>query len=83
MTDGMNRVMMLITMTRTIGANMKKNIAKRCSVCNNDDVKFMQNGLGYCGVSSVLGSMNMFGFCKAKKKESPELKKYVQAHSIY
>ena len=62
---------------------MKKNIAKKCDVCNTANVKFMQNGLGYCGVSSALGYMNVFGFCKAKKKESPELKKYVQAHSIY
>ena len=73
-------------MMSIIGANMKKNIgyvAKRCSVCNNDDVKFMQNGLGYCGVSSALGYMNMFGFCTAKKKEAPELKKYAQVNPIY
>jgi hypothetical protein len=62
---------------------MKKNIAKKCDVCKSANVKFMQNGLGYCGISSVLGSMNMFGFCKAKKRESPELKKYIQAHAIY
>ena len=62
---------------------MNKNIAKRCSVCKTANVKFMQNGLGYCGISSVLGSMNMFGFCKAKKKESPELKKYAQVNPIY
>ena len=37
----------------------------------------MNNGFGYCGRSSVLGTMNMFGYCKAKKTESPELKKYV------
>ena len=49
---------------------MKKNNAKRCEVCNTKEVKFVQNGLGYCGISSVLGSMNIFGFCKAKKKES-------------
>ena len=40
---------------------MKKNIAKRCEVCNTKEVKFVQNGLGYCGISSVLGSMNIFG----------------------
>ena len=62
---------------------MKKNIAKKCDVCKSANVKFMQNGLGYCGISSVLGSMNMFGFCKAKKRESPELKKYIQSHAIY
>ena len=83
MMDGTNRVMTLITMIRQIGANMKKNIAKKCDVCKSANVKFMQNGLGYCGISSVLGSMNMFGFCKAKKRESPELKKYIQAHAIY
>ncbi len=83
MMDMMIQVMTLIMTTRTIGANMKKTIAKRCEVCKTANVKFMQNGLGYCGISSVLGSMNIFGFCKAKKKESPELKKYAQAHSIY
>ena len=62
---------------------MKKNIAKKCDVCKSANVKFMQNGLGYCGVSSTLGYMNVFGFCKAKKRESPELKKYVQSHAIY
>jgi hypothetical protein len=62
---------------------MKKNIAKKCDVCKVANVKFMQNGLGYCGVSSTLGYMNVFGFCKAKKRESPELKKYIQAHAIY
>ena len=77
------QVMTLIMTTRMIGANMKKNIAKKCDVCKAANVKFMQNGLGYCGISSVLGSMNMFGFCKAKKRESPELKKYIQAHAIY
>ena len=65
------------------GANMNKNISNKCDVCNTANVKFMQNDLGYCGISSVLGLMNTFGFCKAKKRESPELKKYVQAHSIY
>ena len=79
----MIQVMMLIMTIRQIGANMKKTIAKKCEVCKTANVKFMQNGLGYCGISSVLGSMNIFGFCKAKKKESPELKKYAQAHSIY
>lgn len=83
MMDGTIRVMMLIWTTRMIGANMKKTIAKKCEVCKTANVKFMQNGLGYCGVSSTLGYMNLFGFCKAKKKESPELKKYAQAHSIY
>ena len=83
MMDGTNRVMMLITMIRQTGANMNKNIANKCDVCNAANVKFMQNGLGYCGISSVLGLMNTFGFCKAEKRESPELKKYVQAHSIY
>ena len=62
---------------------MKKNIAKRCEVCNTTEVKFVQNGLGYGGVSSVLGSMNMFGFCKAKKTEAPELVKYTKGHSDY
>ena len=62
---------------------MKKNIAKKCDVCKSANVKFMQNGLGYCGVSSTLGYMNVFGFCKAKKRESPELKKYIQSHAIY
>ena len=62
---------------------MKKNIAERCEVCNTTEVKFVQNGLGYCGVSSVLGSMNMFGFCKAKKTEAPELVKYTKGHSEY
>ena len=62
---------------------MKKNIAKRCEVCNTTEVKFVQNGLGYCGISSVLGSMNIFGFCKAKKKEAPELVKYTKAHEEY
>ena len=79
----MIQAMTLIMTTRTIGANMKKNIAKKCDVCKSANVKFMQNGLGYCGVSSTLGYMNVFGFCKAKKRESPELKKYIQAHSIY
>ena len=62
---------------------MNKNIANKCDVCNAANVKFVQNDLGYCGISSVLGLMNTFGFCKAKKRESPELKKYLQAHSIY
>ena len=62
---------------------MKKNIAKRCSVCNTDSVKFMQNGLGYCGISNALGYMNVFGFCKSKKKEAPELKKYAKVNPIY
>ena len=83
MMDGTIRVMILITMTSTLGANMKKNIAKKCDVCKSANVKFMQNGLGYCGVSSTLGYMNVFGFCKAKKRESPELKKYIQSHAIY
>ena len=83
MTDGTIRVMILITMMLTLGANMNKNIAKRCSVCNNESVKFMQNGLGYCGVSNALGYMNVFGFCKAKKKEAPELKKYAKVNPIY
>ena len=83
MMDGTIQVMTLIMTTRTIGANMKKTIAKKCDVCKSANVKFMQNGLGYCGVSSTLGYMNVFGFCKAKKRESPELKKYIQSHAIY
>ena len=77
------RVMTLIMTTRMIGANMKKNIAKKCDVFKAANVKFMQNGLGYCGVSSALGYMNIFGFCNAKKKEAPELKKYAQVNPIY
>ena len=83
MMDGILVIMTLIMTTRMTGANMKKNIAKKCDVCKSANVKFIQNGLGYCGISSVLGSMNMFGFCKAKKRESPELKKYIQEHAIY
>ena len=83
MMDGTIRVMILITMMSTLGANMKKNIAKKCDVCKSANVKFMQNGLGYCGVSSTLGYMNVFGFCKAKKKEAPELKKYAKVNPIY
>ena len=83
MMDMMTQVMTLIMTTRMIGANMKKNIAKRCSVCNTANVKFMQNGLGYCGVTSALGYMNLFGFCSAKKKEAPELKKYAKVNPIY
>ena len=49
MMDGTIQVMTLIMTTRTIGANMKKNIAKKCDVCKAANVKFMQNGLGYCG----------------------------------
>ena len=74
---------MVLISEKDNGGNMKKNIAKRCKVCNTKEVKFVQNGLGYCGISSVLGSMNIFGFCKAKKKESPELVKYTQTHSDY
>jgi hypothetical protein len=68
---------MVLISEKDNGGNMKKNIAKRCEVCNTKEVKFVQNGLGYCGVSSVLGTMNMFGYCKTKKVESAELKKYV------
>ena len=72
---------MVLISEKDNGGNMKKNIAKRCEVCNTKQVKFMHNGIGYCGISCVLGSMNIFGFCKVKKKESPELVKYTQAHS--
>ena len=52
-------------------------VLKKCSVCKKAKATFMNNGFGYCGRSSVLGTMNMFGYCKAKKVESAELKKYV------
>ena len=52
---------------------------KRCSVCKKAPTRFIQNGFAYCGRSSVLGSFNTFGYCKAKKVESKELKDYVRA----
>ncbi len=52
-------------------------VLKKCSVCKKAKATFMNNGFGYCGRSSVLGTMNMFGYCKDKKVESPELQKYV------
>ena len=36
-------------------------VLKKCSVCKKAKATFMNNGFGYCGRSSVLGTMNMFG----------------------
>ena len=52
-------------------------VIKKCGICKKAKATFVNNGSGYCGRSSMLGTNNMFGYCMTKKTESPELKKYV------
>ena len=49
---------------------------KKCSVCKDNSVAFIQNNKGYCGTSTEFGYLNMFGYCIKKNIESPELTKY-------
>ena len=49
---------------------------KKCSVCKDNSVVFIQNNKGYCGTSTEFGFFNVFGYCNKKNIESPELIKY-------
>ena len=52
-------------------------VIKKCGICKKVKATFVNNGSGYCGRSSMLGTNNMFGYCMTKKVESTELKNYV------
>ena len=54
-------------------------LLKRCSECRKPSI-FQQHGKAWCSTVQGFGFMNMFGYCKTNKIDSPELIKYEQKH---